>query len=178
MNKAFTKETDNDDEDDQPEIPLIVDKNYVTPFGDAQLKNEFNALLKERLKVVEIVRWAAGNGDRSENGDYIYNKKRLREIDRRTRYLKKRIESAKIVDPAMQKNLSKIFFGATVIYKENSLKCKVKIVGVDEADMQEGKISYLSPVARALLKAEVGDIVKLNAPGGVKQLEIIKIKYI
>jgi transcription elongation factor GreB len=177
MNKAFTKETD-DDDDDQPEIPLVVDKNYVTPFGDAQLKNEFNALLKERLKVVEIVRWAAGNGDRSENGDYIYNKKRLREIDRRTRYLKKRIESAKIVDPALQKNLSKVFFGATVTYKENNVQSKVKIVGIDEADLQEGKISYISPVARALLKAEIGDVVKLKTPEGVKKLEIIGIEYI
>jgi transcription elongation factor GreB len=178
MNKAFTKETDDDDDDDQPEIPLVVDKNYVTPFGDAQLKNEFNALLKERLKVVEIVRWAAGNGDRSENGDYIYNKKRLREIDRRTRYLKKRIESAKIVDPALQKNLSKVFFGATVTYKENNIQSKVKIVGIDEADLQEGKISYISPVARALLKAEVGDVVKLKTPEGVKKLEITGIEYI
>lgn len=176
MNKAFTKETD-DDEDDKPEIPLVVDNNYVTPFGDEQLKKELSGLLKERLKVVEVVRWAAGNGDRSENGDYIYNKKRLREIDRRTRYLKKRIESAKIVDPALQKNLSKIFFGATVIYKENNQQHKVKIVGMDEADLQAGKISYLSPVARALLKSEVGDIVKLKTPEGVKKLEVIKIEY-
>lgn len=177
MSKAFTKETD-DDDDDQPEIPQMVDKNYVTPVGDAQLREEFNNLLKERIKVVDIVRWAAGNGDRSENGDYIYNKKRLREIDRRARYLKKRIESAKIVDPMLQKNLNKVFFGATVTYKEDGEQRKVKIVGVDEANLETHKISYISPVAKALLKAEVGNIVKLRTPDGVKELEILKIEYI
>lgn len=176
MNKAFTKETD-DDDDDQPEIPQTADTNYVTPFGDSQLRNELNGLVKERLKVVEIVRWAAGNGDRSENGDYIYNKKRLREIDRRMRYLKKRIENAKIIDPKMQQNLSKIFFGATVTYKEGKAKHRVKIVGLDEANLEEGKISYISPVAKCFLKGEVGDIIKLRTPEGMKEVEILKIEY-
>lgn len=176
MNKAFTKETD-DDDDDQPEIPSTADTNYVTPFGDAQLRGELSSLVKERLKVVEIVRWAAGNGDRSENGDYIYNKKRLREIDRRMRYLKKRIENAKIIDPKLQQNLTRIFFGATVTYKEGKIKHKVKIVGLDEADLEAGKISYVSPVAKCLLKAEVGDIVKLRTPDGVRELEILQIEY-
>ena len=176
MSKAFTKETD--EEDHPPEIQQTSGKNYVTPFGDAQLREEFNTLLKERLKVVEIVRWAAGNGDRSENGDYIYNKKRLREIDRRTRYLKKRIESATIVDPMMQQNLNKIFFGATVIYRESGVKCQIKIVGIDEANLEEGKVSYISPVAKALLKAAIGDIVKLRTPSGVKELEVVAISYV
>jgi transcription elongation factor GreB len=176
MSKAFTKETD-DDSDDQPEIPLVGNTNYVTPFGDKQLRDEFNCLLSERLKVVEIVRWAAGNGDRSENGDYIYNKKRLREIDRRLRYLKKRIESAKIVDPEQQKNLSKVFFGATVTYESEGEQHSVKIVGIDEANLAEDKISWISPIARALLKAEVGDTVTLRAPNGTKHLKIQKIDY-
>jgi len=159
-------------------MPQVSGKNYVTPFGDAQLRAEFESLLKERKKVVEIVRWAAGNGDRSENGDYIYNKKRLREIDRRLRYLKKRIESATIIDPVQQKNLTKIFFGATITYKEANKISKIKIVGIDEANLEEGKISYLSPVAKALLKAEVGDSVRLRTLEGVKELEIVSIEYV
>jgi len=178
MNKAFTKETDEDDDDSsQPEIKVTGENNYVTPFGAQQLKDEFDALFKERRKVVEVVRWAAGNGDRSENGDYIYNKKRLREIDRRIRYLKKRIESIKVIDPILQKSLTKVFFGATVTYKEEDKKHTIKIVGLDEADINEGKISYVSPMAKALLKAEIGDVVKLRTPQGSKEIEIIKIEY-
>src|SRR5476649_1772221 len=123
MSKAFTKDNDNDDEPEQPEIPIGDIKNYVTPFGLAELQSELQQLLyKERPKVVETVRWAAGNGDRSENGDYIYGKKRLREIDRRVRYLTKRLDNAKVVDPELQKNLTKVFFGATVTYAEEDGK--------------------------------------------------------
>lgn len=177
MSKAFTKETD-DDNEEQPEIPVSTQGNYMTPLGAQQLKSEFDELFKERRKVVEIVRWAAGNGDRSENGDYIYNKKRLREIDRRVRYLKKRIESAKVVDPDLQKNLTKVFFGATVTYKAAGKQHVVKIVGIDEADIEKSKISFISPAAKALIKSEVGDIVKLRTPEGIMEMEIIKIEYV
>lgn len=180
MSKAFTKETDQDDEEpERPEITSESFKNYVTPFGFAELQNEFKHLMyDERPKIVETVRWAAGNGDRSENGDYIYGKKRLREIDRRVRYLKKRIETAEVVDPELQKNLTKVFFGATITYvEEDGTKKTVKLVGIDEADLAQGKISWISPVAKALLKAEVGDIVKLRTPLGELKLKILVIKY-
>lgn len=179
MSKAFTKETDQDDDDDKPEIKIGNDKNYVTPYGLAQLQEEYQQLrFDERPKLVETVRWAAGNGDRSENGDYIYGKKRLREIDRRVRYLLKRIESAQVVDPNLQRNLTKVFFGATVTYqqKDGQIK-KIKIVGVDEADLKLNKISWTSPVAKALLKAEVGDIVTLRTPSGQDKLEVLTIEY-
>jgi transcription elongation factor GreB len=179
MSKAFTKETDDDDEPEKPEIDSGDAKNYVTPAGFADLQNELRQLLKdERPKIVEVVRWAAGNGDRSENGDYIYGKRRLREIDRRMRYLTKRIESAEIVDPNLQKNLTKVFFGATVTYiQEDGTERTVKIVGMDEADLEKGKISWISPVAKALLKSEVGDVVRLHTPLGIEALEILAIKY-
>ena len=179
MSKAFTKETDDEEEPDQPEILSANVKNYVTPAGLAELKDELRILFKvERPKIVETVRWAAGNGDRSENGDYIYGKKRLREIDRRVRYLTKKIESAEVVDPNLQKNLTKVFFGATVTYvQEEGIKKTVKLVGIDEADLAKGKISWISPVAKALLKAEVGDIVKLHTPLGDEMLKILVIKY-
>lgn len=180
MSKAFTKESDQDDE--EPEKPDVFSnslKNYVTPLGFAELQNELRHLMSdERPKIVEVVRWAAGNGDRSENGDYIYGKRRLREIDRRVRYLTKRLENAEVVDPALQKHLTKIFFGATVTYAEgNGTQKTVKIVGIDEADIAKGKISWISPIAKALLKAEVGDVVKFHAPAGVEVLEILKIEY-
>jgi transcription elongation factor GreB len=180
MNKAFTKE--NDDQDDDAEVGVSLpagQKNYVTPTGLAAMQAELRQLLhQERPKIVEIVSWAAGNGDRSENGDYIYGKKRLREIDRRVRYLTKRIESAIPVDPADQKNLEQVFFGATVEYvHEDDTVQTVTIVGVDEADMAQGKISWLSPVARALMKAKVGDVVEIRTPGGIKSLEIQAIEY-
>ena len=133
---------------------------------------------EERPKIVEVVAWAAGNGDRSENGDYIYGKKRLREIDRRVRYLTKRIENATLVDPAEQKNKEQVFFGATVEYaREDDTRQTVTIVGVDEADMTLGKISWLSPVARALMKARVGDCVEIRTPAGLTTLEIMAIRY-
>jgi len=154
-------------------------KTYVTPYGFEALKEELKTLLYgERPKVVETVSWAAKNGDRSENGDYIYGKRRLREIDRRVRYLTKRIESVEVVDPALQKNLTKVFFGATVTYMQQDGKEKtISIVGIDEADINENKISYTSPVAKALIKAEEGDSVKVDTPEGVSVLEIITIKY-
>lgn len=181
MSKAFTKETDNDSDDDLDEPdPLPADvKNYMTPEGLAALSAELRFLLKdERPRITEIVSWAAGNGDRSENGDYLYNKKRLREIDRRARYLTKRIESAEVVDPKKQQGLQKVFFGATVTYlREDGSTLTVKLVGVDEADLDLGKINWLSPVARAMMKAEVGDTVEVRTEAGSEMLEILEITY-
>lgn len=154
-------------------------KNYMTPSGFAALQAELNHLFREeRPKIVEIVTWAAGNGDRSENGDYLYSKKRLREIDRRIRYLTKRLESAEVVDPKRQQDLDRVFFGATVTYaREDDSRHTVHLVGPDEADAAKGKISWLSPVARALLKAKIGDEVELRTAHGAEQLEIVEIKY-
>ena len=132
----------------------------------------------ERPKVVEVVSWAAGNGDRSENGDYIYGKKRLREIDRRARYLTKRLESAEIVDPKLQKNRDQVFFGASVTYvRQDDSEHTVTLVGVDEAELSQGKISWISPIAKALLKARVGDAVEVRTPAGSDTLEILSIRY-
>ena len=180
MSKAFTKETDADD-DDEPEKPdaLAQRKNYVTPAGLAALQAEYRHLRSvERPNVVETVRWAAGNGDRSENGDYIYGKKRLREIDRRLRYLTKRLETAEVVNTQLQKHLTKVFFGATVTYATvDDEQHTVQIVGIDEADLNQHKISWTSPLAKALLKASVGDEVQFRSPGGLMVLEVIKIEY-
>ena len=179
MSKAFTKETDDDNEPEQPEDFATDLKNYVTPFGYKTLQDELSFLVKtERPKIVEVVRWAAGNGDRSENGDYIYGKKRLREIDRRVRYLIKRVESAEVVDPIKQQNLTQVFFGATITYAiEDGSKKTVKIVGIDEADLTQDKISWISPVAKALIKASVGESVRLNTPAGIEILKVLAIKY-
>lgn len=183
MSKAFTKESDGTDDTDEaedvpPPVPAHV-KNYMTPAGFAALQEELRQLLRvERPKIVEIVAWAAGNGDRSENGDYIYGKKRLREIDRRIRYLTKSLDSAEVVDPARQQNLTQVFFGATVTYaREDDSEHTVTLVGVDEANINEGKISWLAPVARAVLKAREGDTVELRTPAGSEMLEIISIEY-
>jgi transcription elongation factor GreB len=179
MSKAFTKESDNADSEveDADALPAHA-KNYVTPAGLAALQAEFRKLLyEERPKVVEIVSWAAGNGDRSENGDYIYGKKRLREIDYRVRYLTKRIESAEMVDPERQKNRDQVFFGATVEYTRKDTRQTVTIVGIDEADLASGKISFLSPVARALMKAHVGDVIEFRTPSGSDTLEVLSIEY-
>src|SRR3990167_7162600 len=154
MSKAFKKDDDKEIDDDQPEIKVDTSTNYVSPTGHHALRDELRQFYAERPKIVEVVRWAAGNGDRSENGDYIYGKKRLREIDRRIRYLTKRLDSAKIVDPELQKSLTKVFFGATVTYQENEKTITVQLVGIDEADLTQGKISWTSPVAKALLKSE------------------------
>jgi len=182
MSKAFTKETDHDDEDDADladALPASV-KNYMTPAGFDALKAELRQLLYgERPKIVEIVSWAAGNGDRSENGDYIYGKKRLREIDRRVRYLTKRIESAEVVDPAQQQQLKQVFFGATVTYaREDDSEHTVTLVGVDEVNVEQGRISWLSPVAKTLLKSRVGDTLELRTPAGVETIEVISLRYI
>ncbi len=183
MSKAFTKEGDGDGPDDFgdeiDEIPAGI-KNLMTPNGYEVLANELNWLLREeRPRITEIVSWAAGNGDRSENGDYLYNKKRLREIDRRIRYLTKRTESAEVVDPKRQQGIEQVFFGATVTYvREDDSEITVKLVGVDEADMDQGKINWLSPVARALMKARIGDAVEVKVGGSRETLEIIYIAYL
>ena len=182
MNKAFTKESDADDDDeDAASLPALPagGKNYITPAGHDRLRAELLGLIDdERPKIVEIVHWAASNGDRSENGDYIYGKKRLREIDRRIRFLTKRMESAEVVDPAQQKNRNRVFFGATVTYVNDRDEEKtVTIVGIDEADLAQGRISWISPVARALLKAQVGDVVEVRTPAGGDSLEVIEIRY-
>ena len=180
MSKAFTKESDSTDTDveEADALPAHV-KNYVTPKGLVALQEELHRLLyEERPKVVETVSWAAGNGDRSENGDYIYGKKRLREIDHRVRYLTKRIESAEVVDPARQKNQDQVFFGATVKYaRKDNTQQTVTIVGMDEAELASGKISWLSPVARALMKAHVGDVIEFRTPLGPETIEVLSIEY-
>jgi transcription elongation factor GreB len=169
---------DFDSDDDAPELPPGV-KNYITPQGFGRLQEELRHLMRvERPKVVEVVSWAAGNGDRSENGDYIYGKKRLREIDRRIRFLTKHIENAEVVDPARQSRPDQVFFGATVTYangrgEENT----VTIVGVDEADLEIGRVSWISPIARALLKASEGDVVNIRTPAGSEPIEVVAIRY-
>ena len=181
MSKAFTKENDGDDDEDDDvadALPAHV-KNLMTPTGFANLQKELRELLHvERPKIVEIVSWSAGNGDRSENGDYIYGKRRLREIDRRVRYLSKRLESAEVVDPEQQKKLKHVFFGATVTYaREDDSEHTVTLVGIDEADASNGKISWQSPVAKALFKSAVGSTVELRTPAGSETLEVLKIRY-
>jgi len=179
MSKAFTKETDGDDE----ELVLAPippgGKNYITPQGYARLRGELLELIDvERPKMVEVVHWAASNGDRSENGDYLYGKKRLREIDRRIRFLTKRLEIAEVVDPALHAGRDQIFFGATVTYLEDGeTEREVTILGIDEADSAQGQISWISPVARALLKAREGDEVTLQTPAGLRTLEILRVEY-
>jgi transcription elongation factor GreB len=184
MSKAFTKENDGaaeaEDEADAAAAPLPAGvKNYITPEGLRRLQDELRELQRvERPKVVEIVSWAAGNGDRSENGDYLYGKRRLREIDRRARFLMKRIEIAAVVDPAQQKNRSQVFFGATVTYANGrGEEQTIRIVGVDEARHERGEVSWIAPVARALLKAREGDIVQVRTPNGPEPIEVIRIAY-
>lgn len=156
-----------------------MSKNYMTVQGYIDLRTELRHLLRtERPEMVSVVSWAASNGDRSENGDYIYGKKRLREIDRRIRFLTKRLDLAEVVDPALQPNKAHVFFGATVVYADqDGAETTVTIVGVDEADPLNGKISWISPVARALLKAQEGDSVRLSTPGGIQELDILEVDY-
>lgn len=181
MSKAFTKETDEaDDEDHEPQNALPAGtKNYITRPGYDRLKAEIHDLLYvQRPKVVEIVSWAAGNGDRSENGDYIYGKKRLGEIDRRLRHLTKKLESAEVVDADKQRHLTQIFFGATVTYAGSTGGPRtVTIVGVDEADIEKNLVSWISPIARALMKAREGDIVEIRTPTGKETIEVLRIRY-
>jgi transcription elongation factor GreB len=180
MSKAFTKEDDEYSEPEPPELGLSNIKNYMTPLGFATLQTELRDLVSnERPEMVKVVSWAASNGDRSENGDYIYGKKRLREIDRRIRYLTKQLESAEIVDPKLQVGLTQVFFGATVQYiSEDGESHSVKIVGVDEIDISVGKISWLSPLAKTLLKAKVGDKVTLQVAEGESNLTVTHISYV
>jgi transcription elongation factor GreB len=169
---------DEDGGDEGAALPPGVG-NYMTPRGHAALQEELRWLLREeRPRIVEIVSWAAGNGDRSENGDYLYNKKRLREIDRRLRYLTKRLDNAEVVDPKRQQGLEQVFFGATVTYaREDGSEHTVTLVGIDEADAGQGRINWRSPVALALLKGRVGDVRKVRTGAGVEELEIIGIAY-
>jgi transcription elongation factor GreB len=179
MSKAFTRESDAPEEDLElePQAPRGA-KNYITPVGHARLKSELRALVEvERPQIIKTVAWAAANGDRSENADYIYGKKRLREIERRIRFLMKRLEAAEVVDPRDQ-DQERVFFGATVTYSDASGKeHTVSIVGTDEVDPARGRVSWVSPVARALLKAREGDEVTLRTPTGKERLEVVEIRY-
>ncbi|RRD43662.1 transcription elongation factor GreB [Comamonadaceae bacterium OH3737_COT-264] len=181
MSKAFTKEDSPADPGEAPPataLPAGV-KNYLTPAGYARLQAELRQLLEtERPQIVETVHWAAKNGDRSENGDYLYGKKRLREIDRRVRFLTKRLEIAQVVDPSLHHGNDQIFFGATVRYEDDEgQEHTITIVGVDEADSLQQRISWIAPVARALLKARTGDEVTLRTPAGVQHLLVLEVSY-
>ena len=180
MSKAFTKESDNDDDEELalPSIPQGT-RNYMTPAGYTRLRAEFMNLLDvERPKIVEIVSWAAKNGDRSENGDYLYGKKRLREIDRRLRFLTKRLDIAEIADPSIHHGSDQIFFGATVTYATAKGEQRtITIKGIDESDSLAGEVSWIAPIARVLLKAREGDELQLMTPGGLETLEVIEVRY-
>jgi len=180
MNKAFTKESDDADDDDLqlPSLP-VNGRNYITPAGHARIRAALLDLIdNERPKVVDIVHWAASNGDRSENGDYIYGKKRLREIDRRIRFLTKRLEIMAITDPAVHHGSEQVFFGATVTYADEAGEARtVTILGIDEADSAKGEVSWVSPIARTLLKARVGDVLPLLTPAGKVEIEVLSVRY-
>jgi transcription elongation factor GreB len=179
MSKAFTKETDADD--DEPSLPALPSgaKNYITPAGYARMRVELLDLIdNERPKVVEVVHWAASNGDRSENGDYHYGKKRLREIDRRIRFLTKRLEIAEVTDPSLHSGRDQIFFGATVTYVDDQdVERTITILGIDEAESSKGEVSWISPIARTLLKAREGDELKLVTPERVSTIEVLRVQY-
>ena len=182
MNKAFTKESDDADDDDEGAVSSATPagtKNYITPAGYARLRAELLSLLDvERPKVVETVSWAAKNGDRSENGDYLYGKKRLREIDRRIRFLTKRLDIAEVVDPSVHHGSDQVFFGATVRYVHGlDEEHTITIKGVDEADSAAGEVSWIAPMARALLGARVGDEVRVQTPAGVDEVEVLAVSY-
>ena len=181
MNKAFVRESDGDDDEDvEPSLKLPAGtKNYITPAGHARLKDELEHLVKrERPHVVEIVAWAASNGDRSENGDYIYGKRRLREIDRRIRFLSKRLDNAEVVDPLRQGDNDQIFFGARVTIADNDgQENTYTIVGIDEADVTRGRIGWISPLARALIKSREGDTIRFQSPVGIREIDILEVVY-
>jgi transcription elongation factor GreB len=181
MNKAFTKESEQEDDEEleAPGLPAGT-RNYMTRTGFTRLKAELDHLLRtERPEVVQIVSWAASNGDRSENGDYIYGKRRLREIDRRIRFLIKRLETATVVDPTEQENIDQVFFGATVrVADAEGEEAEYQIVGVDEANASEGRISWISPMATALLKAREGDMIRVPTPAGPREMDVLEIRYI
>jgi transcription elongation factor GreB len=180
MSKAFTKESD-ELEDDDPKLPTLPasGKNYITQAGYARLRDEWRALMDvERPKIVDVVHWAASNGDRSENGDYIYGKKRLREVDRRIRFLTQRLEIAEVIDPSVHHGCTQIFFGATVNYLEaGGLERTITILGVDEARSERGEVSWVSPIARTLLKAHEGDALTLVTPTAVVEIDITRVSY-
>jgi transcription elongation factor GreB len=185
MNKAFVKETagadGDDDGEDAPGLPPLPagSRNYLTPAGYRALREELMQLLDaERPKMVETVSWAAKNGDRSENGDYLYGKKRLREIDRRIRFLTRRLDIAEVADPTLHYGSEQVFFGATVTYASASGDERtVTIKGIDESDSLRGEVSWISPIARALLKARVGDEVTLVTPLGTERIEVMAVSY-
>jgi transcription elongation factor GreB len=182
MSKAFTRESESEEPDDEessvPALPAGA-RNYITPPGYARLRAELlNLIDEERPRVVEVVHWAAGNGDRSENGDYIYGKKRLREIDRRIRFLTRRLEMAEVTDPSLHHGGDQVFFGATVTYEDaGGTQRTITILGVDEADSALGQVSWVSPIARALLKSRVSDVVRLTTPAGVQDIEVLAVSY-
>ena len=181
MSKAFTRESEAADDDDDLSLPPLPkgSKNYITPQGYATLRAELLDLIdNERPKIVDVVHWAASNGDRSENGDYLYGKKRLREIDRRIRFLTKRLEIAEVANPSVHHGSDQVFFGATVTYMEASgTERTVTIMGIDEADSLKGQVTWVSPIARALLKSREGDVVKLVTPVGVQEVEVVQVAY-
>ncbi len=181
MNKAFTKESDGDEDDDDVGLPPLPGggKNYMTPQGHDRLRAELLHLIDEdRPKVVEVVHWAASNGDRSENGDYIYGKKRLREIDRRIRFLTKRLDIAVVADPSAHHGNDQVFFGATVTYVDGAgHERTITIKGIDEVDALQGEVSWISPIARTLLKSRVGDTLQLVTPVGVETIEVVDVRY-
>ena len=183
MSKAFTREADapaDDDDESAAPAPLPAgSKNYFTPAGYRRLRGELRQLLEvERPKVVEIVAWAASNGDRSENGDYLYGKKRLREIDRRIRFLTRRLDIAEVVDPSRHHGSDQVFFGATVTYADAAGHARtVTIKGIDESDPLAGEVSWVSPLARALLRAREGDEVTLVTPAGAQRIELLAVRY-
>ncbi len=182
MSKAFTRETDAaDDDEDELAAPALPSgaRNYLTPQGYVRLRAELLGLLdEERPKVVEVVSWAAKNGDRSENGDYLYGKKRLREIDRRIRFLTKRLDIAEVADPSVHYGKDQVFFGATVTYENQKGESRtITIKGIDEVDNLAGEVSWVAPIARAMLKARVGDEIQLVTPGGMERIEVIDVVY-
>jgi transcription elongation factor GreB len=169
-----------DDEADEQELKqLPTGRNYMTPAGWQRMKDELYQLVhKERPEVVNVVSWAAGNGDRSENGDYLYGKRRLREIDRRIRFLTKRLEIAEVVDPETREATDQVFFGATVtVWRQSGEEQTLSIVGIDEVDLSQGRVSWISPIARTLLKAREGDVVRLRTPAGFEDIEILNVQY-
>ena len=180
MSKAFTREETAGDDDDAalPQVPAGT-RNYITPAGYARLRSELLDLIDvERPKVVDVVHWAASNGDRSENGDYLYGKRRLREIDRRIRFLTKRLEVAELTDPSVHHGNEQVFFGAEVTYiDEDGMRTTIVILGIDEADSARGEVTWVSPIARTLLKARVGDVLRLVTPGGTKEIEVVGVRY-
>jgi len=183
VNKAFVKENDQDDEESLPGVPSLPPgtPNYMTRKGYEVLRMELDNLVRdERPQLVETVRWAASNGDRSENGDYIYGKKRLREIDRRIRFLIKRLENSTVVTPSEQENTEQVFFGATVTVCDidGTDEQTYQIVGVDEANASEGRISWIAPLSRALLKAREGDVIRFASPAGLREIEVVEIRYV